>query len=168
MELFNSTLNISYGQFYMLSGESEYDLDAAFKGQTNGLCGAADAPNLFFITGLHTGHVELGVYFHQSMPELDESWEDVVEVSYHVTGELSLEECCGSTLDPLPIPLGNYRVRYSGKKMDEARAEDCILENEPTIDSYRVDFWPSTDQSADAIIRQHSELAAYWHTAWNQ
>ena len=168
MELFNSNLEISYGQFYMVSGDSEYDLDAAFKGQTNGLCGAADAPNLVFITGLHTGHVELGVYLHQSMPALEESWEDVVEVSYQVTGELSIEECCGSTLDPLPIPPGTYRVRYSGRKMDEAREEDCVLEDEPAIDSYRVDFWPTTEPSADQIIRQHSEQAAYWHTAWSQ
>ena len=156
MELFNSNLDISYGQFYMVSGDSEYDLDAAFKGQTNGLCGAADAPNLVFITGLHTGHVELGVYLHQSTPVLDQTWEDVVEVSYQVTGELSIEECCGSTLDPLPIPPATYRVRYSGRKMDEAREEDCVLEDEPASTAI---VWTSGQQPSRQPIKSSASTA---------
>lgn len=166
MELFSGNFEISYGQFYLMGEDSEYDLDAGFKGQTNGLCGAADAPSLYFVTGLHTGHVQLALHLHENEPTLDESWEDIVEVPYRLTEELHLEECCGSGYAPLPIPQGNYRIRYSGNKLDQAHAEDCLLDDEPTIDSYRVDFWPATETRGDEIIRQHSEQAAYWHQAW--
>ncbi|MGL3806206.1 hypothetical protein ACSYDW_08930 [Paeniglutamicibacter sp. R2-26] len=166
MELFDGTINVAYGQFYLLpEGDYEIDMDAAFRGQDNGLCGAAAPPGLFFITGLHTGHVGLSVHLHDSEPALAEEWEEVVEVPYEVTEKICLAEWGGPSQDPLPIPRGSYRLRYAGIKMDEGHEQDCILEGEDTIDSYRIDLWPAFDSTGDRILRQHGEQAAYWHGA---
>lgn len=167
MELFDGTINVAYGQFYLHpEEETDVDLDAAFRGQANGLCGAATPPSLYFITGLHTGHVGLSIHLNHLEPVIAGEWEEVVEVPLEVTGELCLAEWGMSTSAPLPIPHGLYRLRYSGINMDQAREEDCIFAEEEAIDRYRIDLWPVTGSTGDAIIRQHGEQAAYWHTAW--
>ncbi|MFJ6416528.1 hypothetical protein [Paeniglutamicibacter sp. NPDC091659] len=162
--LFDGTIHVAYGQFYILpEGDYDIDMDEAFRGQSNGLCGAAAHPGVFFITGMHTGHVGLSVHLNDSEPALDQEWEEVVEVPYEVTEGICLTEWGGPSLDRLAIPLGRYRLRYAGIKMDEGHEQDCILEEENTVDRYRIDLWPATGSTGDRIIRQHGEQAAYWH-----
>lgn len=164
MELFNGTIDVSYGQFYMLPEDlCDINMEAAFLGQANGLCGAAAAPLVFFMTGLHTGHVGLSAYLNDSEPPLSEEWEEVVEVPLDVAVELCLTEWGGMEADSLPVPAGRYRLRYAGIGMDQGRAADCIFADEETVDRYRIDLWPVYESTSDRIVRQHGEQAAYWH-----
>ena len=168
MELFNGTINVAYSQFYIHPEDLiEFDMNDAFRGQANGLCGAAAAPLLFFTTGLHTGHVRLSIHLNDSEPALSEEWEEAVEVPLEVAGELCLTEWGEPSRYPLPIPHGRYRLRYAGINMDAAKDADCIFEDAEAIDRYRIDLWPVADTAGDRIIRQHGEQAAYWHGAWS-
>src|SRR5262245_12813985 len=55
-------LHVHYGQAYVLCGDRELpDLEDAFRGQVNGLCGASALGALFLVTGLHTGMVGFAV-----------------------------------------------------------------------------------------------------------
>jgi len=58
------------------------------------------------------------------------------------------------------IPLGEeaYRVRYTACGMDSSRIGGGVR------DSYGLWFWPAPATS-DAIVRQTSAQAAYWHGA---
>jgi hypothetical protein len=84
MPVFDGRLHVHYGQAYVVSGDAgdTGDMDACFRGQTNGLLGAGQQGMLFFLTGLHTGFVELTVDVVEREPPLDESWEESVEVSF--------------------------------------------------------------------------------------
>jgi len=54
--LFDGEIRVDYSQFYVESFESGWggDMQAAFEGQRNGLCGGAFDGFLFLTTGLHT------------------------------------------------------------------------------------------------------------------
>lgn len=163
---FEGRVQMAYGQMYVdgSAGEPSTDLSEAFAGQVNGLCGAAEAHHLFLITGRHTGTIDLTVDILDAPPQMDETWEDIVEASFEATGdEVHLMEWDGNGY-PLPFPMpGAYRVRYSARNMDAARDDEYTREADaaPT-DSYRLQFWPAPI-TADAIVKQTSESAAYWH-----
>src|SRR5262245_11031161 len=56
--VFEGKIHVDYNQAYVLVGEIVTpDLYDAFRGQTNGICGAAVRGALWLITGLHTGRV---------------------------------------------------------------------------------------------------------------
>jgi hypothetical protein len=46
--------------------------------------------------------------------------------------------------------------------MDEGHADDTILEDEESVDSYRLWFWPASP-APDRILKQTSETTRYWH-----
>jgi len=46
--VFNGPLSVHYGQAYVIAGSHGTDLADSFRGQVNGLCGAA-APGLLFL-----------------------------------------------------------------------------------------------------------------------
>jgi hypothetical protein len=56
----------------------------------------------------------------------------------------------------------SYRVRYCAIGMDEGRKLDTRRKGEPEADRYLLLFWPEPPQ-LDAVIKQTSETAAYWH-----
>jgi hypothetical protein len=162
--IFDGRLNVHYGQAYVLPRHNEgMDLEDAFRGQSNGLCGAALLGSLLLITGLHTGHVGIVIDVLNEQPELDPTWEDFVEVSFQV-GEspVALEDWNGETVTLIPLSAGSYRVRYCAKNMDKGHEVDTILEDEETVDFYCLAFWPEA-ASEDFVIKQTSEQAAYWH-----
>jgi hypothetical protein len=175
--VFSGSLHVHYSQAYVLTGEMiNPGLPDAFRGQTNGLCGAAVRGALWLVTGLHTGSVGFTVDVLDAAPPLDDVWEEIVEVSFAVPDEdeefeyddveiteryISLVEWGGGDI-PIPISSGSYRVRYCARGMDLGRRRDTLLSGEDLIDFYSLAFWPA-EPEPDCVIKQTSETAAYWH-----
>lgn len=165
--LFDGVIDVCYGQFYLSSTDRGYfdqndPFMSAFRGQSNGLCGAADRGGLFLITGLHTGHVSLRVNLLESEPPVDESWQEIVEVSLAISSDkVFLVDWNGQDY-PIALPPNSYRARYHANYMDEAHHQDTILPDEQTIDRYYLQLW-SGQLRTGLILKQTSEMAAYWH-----
>jgi hypothetical protein len=47
-------------------------------------------------------------------------------------------------------------------RMDDGQDQDGRFEDEPELDRYLLQFWPSPP-APDQVVRQTSECAAYWH-----
>jgi hypothetical protein len=178
--VFEGKIHVHYSQAYVLVGEiGDLDFYDAFRGQANGLCGAAVRGALLLVTGLHTGQVGFTVDVLDAPPPLDNTWEEIVEVSFFV-GYIDPDPIEDTDIefmdDPdvivalmewggpwheLPLPPGNYRVRYCARGMQLGRDRDPLLDDEP-VDFYSLSFWPA-EPAPDRIIKQTSEIAAYWH-----
>lgn len=157
--LFDGRIAIAYSQVYVTSDDDwESDLDASFVGQTNGLCGAAQAGFLWLTTGTQDGDVAFRVERHDLEPAVDTNWQDIVEVPFMPgAGNVQLTQWAGEASFPLALPNTAYRVRYCASLMDEADDRD----------SYALLFWPATAR-ADEVIKQTSKSAAYWHAEMGQ
>ncbi|MFL6030038.1 MAG: hypothetical protein ACJ74D_08425 [Gaiellaceae bacterium] len=167
--LLDGKLHVHYGQAYVFSGDTYEmgDMHVCFRGQTNGLLGAAHPGMLLLITGLHTGQVRFKLDVLDEEPALDASWEECVEVTFTPAADgAQLVDWDGTLVCELPLATEPYRVRYQARGMDAAREADTVLEDEEPIDAYAVSFWPAPP-SPDAVVRQKSEIAAYWH-GWAQ
>jgi hypothetical protein len=165
MRVFDGLLHVHYGQAYVMCGVGgdTGKMDACFRGQTNGLLGAGQRGMLFVLTGLHTGFVALTVDVDENEPELDESWEECVEVSFVPNApDVGLVDWDRDLVCALPLRPIDYRVRYVARGMDAGRAADTIVASEAPVDAYRLWFWPSA-QAPDRVIRQTSDTAKYWH-----
>lgn len=159
-----TSVGVEYGQIYVMDGTTTWsDPISSIGGQRNGLCGARWPGALVLITGLHTGQVLFTVNVDETAPPIDDSWEDIVEVSYVPgTDEVSLVEMNGNASYPIPLTPGrSYRVRYHASGMDSAQGQ-FPDENELAGDRYLLSFWPAPPTD-DAILKQTSEYAAYWH-----
>jgi hypothetical protein len=161
--LLDSEVHVHYWQIYVESGDMGVpDLEGAFVGQANGMCGAAVPYGLFLITGSHTGAVGFRVERHEAPPRLDEGWEDVVEVSFRpARTEVALLDWDGQSY-PLDLEPTDYRVRYCASGMDEAREHDTRREDEPMLDRYLLQFWPAPP-APDRVLKQASETARSEH-----
>jgi hypothetical protein len=149
------------------SGDADFDGDIqmAFRGQANGLLGAAVPGVLVLTTALHTGEVGFRVVVHDCEPPPDDSWEEVVEASFQAgTGQTVVRDWNGVTVCAVPLAAGSHRVRFAGSRMDEASEADTLLDGVDPIDSYELTFWPSPVH-ADEVIKQTSAIAEYWHDA---
>lgn len=160
--LLDDTIHVHYG-FVTLAVEGDYpDFAAAREGQVNGLCGAAEPEALVMVTGMHTGAVPFRIEVHAERPELDESWEEIVEASISIPeGEMlwwAFDEG-GAVQFP---HVGTYRTRYNASGMDAAHQSGVREADEPEIDKYLLQLWPAP-MAPDEVIRQTSETAAYWH-----
>ncbi|MFF5125952.1 hypothetical protein ACFY41_03310 [Streptomyces syringium] len=161
--LFSGEVSVHYGQMYVASGEDGPELGGSFAGQTNGLCGGAVPGELFLVTGLHTGSVDLTVEAGGHEPSVDDSWQEIVEVSFlPQSTETVLMEWAGEHQWPLDLEQVSYRVRYSATGMDEADELGARTEEEPRQERYLLQFWPAPP-TADTVIKQTSRTAAYWH-----
>jgi hypothetical protein len=115
------------------------------------------------VTGLHTGHVGFAVQLHEGAPPVDDGWEEIVEVSFAPrSARVELMEWAGSASWPLELAQVEYRVRYCATGMDAGLARDTLLEGEPLLDRYLLQFWPGLP-GPDRVVKQTSEVAAYWH-----
>jgi hypothetical protein len=121
---------------------------------------------LFFLTGLHTGHVQLRVEVADAEPPLDDRWEECVEVTFEPEGQAGLFDWHGNLVCDLPLDERAYRVRYHASGMAAGDEADTILEDEEPRDAYLLLFWPAAP-APDRIIRQTSAQADYWHR-WAQ
>jgi hypothetical protein len=154
---------IDYAQIYVYA-DNRPDLPEGhecFAGQVNGLCGAAAPGFLFLVTGLRTGDVGFVVELHDESPPLDDGWEEIVEVSFRPAARTALVAWGEEWSSPLDLAEVDYRVRYCGAGMDEAR-DQTRMAGEAELDRYLLQFWPAPPQP-DRIVKQTSAHAAYWH-----
>ena len=154
--------HVHYGQIYVQSGHVMAQMPESFGGQHNGLCGAAIPGALFLMTGLHTGTVGFAVEVHDSAPPVDDTWEEIVEVPFRPVGETMLVSWGGEQWWPLDLAETDHRVRYCATGMDDGRARDTRLADEPEVDRYLVQFWPAPPEP-ERLVKQTSSAAAYWH-----
>jgi hypothetical protein len=164
IEVFDKPMWVDYGQAYVLSGDSDVpDLEVAFRGQVNGLCGTAVSGAMFLLTGLHTGQVGFTVEVSGSLPELDLSWEEIVEAPFLVPDlPIALYQWGEASGEPLALPPGQYRARYSARNMQAGHDKDTLVDDAAIIDEYLLQLWQAPAE-ADQVIKQTSEIAAYWH-----
>lgn len=164
--LFRGDVRVCYSQWYVVSDPDRWESDVPYdprSGQTSGLCGAAVPGHLFLTTGLHTGPVGCTVELHESEPELDESWEEIAEVSFRPTHhEVALELWGGDGSFPLALGPADFRVRHSASGMDEARERELECLDGLVIERHLLQFWPAPP-ARDRLIKQTGSSAAYWH-----
>lgn len=153
---------VHYGQIYVQSGDGYPDFDECFRGQSNGLCGAAMPGILFLITGLHTGEVGFAVELYDDPPPVDDSWQEIVEASFQPMGDTALVGWGGQQHWPLGLAETSYRVRYCATGMDEARELDTRMEDDPEADRYLLQLWPAPPRP-DTVVKQTSKTANDYH-----
>jgi hypothetical protein len=160
--LFDDAVKVSDGQLYLTPDISLVPgAEMAFAGQVNGLCGAAVPGALYLVTGLRQGSVKLTVERYSEEPDLDESWEEAVEVSLVSPSDgMVLSNSEGDTW-PVPVPAGSHRVRYCARGMqvgwDLETSDDVV-----SAERYLLALWPAVS-GQERILRQTSEIASYWH-----
>lgn len=162
--IFDRPMHVHYGFIWLHPWErlnELVDLDP-FEGQVNGLCGAALPGILSMRTGLHTGAVPVRVVIVDAPPPLGDA-EDIVEVSFRPT-ESALRFAAFDDGEEISIPLRSYRARWSATAMEAGNEVDTVLEGEQAPDRYELCLWPDDEPRADEIVRQGSEIAAYWHS----
>lgn len=171
IELYSGILGIEYGQFYIISNETQFDgdMDEAFKNQENGLCGASVPGFVWFTTGIQNGKISVDIQLCQSRPRQDDSYQEIVEVSLNVgTSPIFLAEWGSERAQQLELPEGNYRLRYSIDGMnidydDEAQESNDEYWNSPLRGQrYLIQLWIAAS-SRDIIVQQTTDSAKYWH-----
>ena len=170
--LYIGTLRINYGQYYInpIDGEWDCDIEKAFEGQVNGMCGASNADSILLLTGIEVGTISIEFNLHDSLPKLDDTYEDVVEVSF-TRGErpICLSDWDNVGVNRLDIPSGSYRLRYSADGLDNDYKDS--IENEKFWKSpvpgqrHLIEIWRSA-MEPDSIRRQNSKTAEHLHAAW--
>lgn len=153
--LFDGPVPVHYAQIYVTSREQP-TMEEAFAGQVNGLCGAGEPGELFLITGTHTGRVRLRIESHDAEPPAAApQWQEVVEAPFQPrAATVDLVPWGDGPLARLPLSPDHpaYRVRYCATGLDQPP------------ERYLLCFWPDRDDPAgDAILRQTTPAAAYWH-----
>jgi hypothetical protein len=167
-ELLDDVVETDYGQFditYDGEGGFDGDADRFFSGQVNGLVGAADPHGLYLVLARRSGGSRVRIVRTDREPEIDPSWEDVVEVSTRIpaAGSVGWVTWGGEMMGDLPgLTSGDYRVRVSARGRD-AGANDEFADG--VVDHYLVELWPAPPAD-DAILRTTSKDAAYWHSSW--
>jgi hypothetical protein len=158
-------VHVDYGQIFVESGEDDCDLHDAFAGQEGvGLCGGGQAGMLLLLTGLRIGGGDFTAELHDSRPEPDETWEEIVEVPFRpVSEETVLRQWNGKNRWELELEERDYRVRYSAIGMDAGRSKDVREDDEPpTGDRYLLQIWPAAPEPA-RLLKQTGRTAANWH-----
>jgi hypothetical protein len=161
--LLDEEIHIFYSQFYLVCADVDApDMDAAFEGAVNGICGASVEGSLFLLTGVHTGAVRVMVEHCDFEPRIKTKWEDIVESSVEISDGAVLQEWDGRQYD-LDIRPGSYRIRYSAIGMDEGRRQDTVVDG-AAIDTYQLEFWQAP-MARDLVVKVKSRVAAERHDA---
>lgn len=170
--LLSAAIHTDYGQFsiswrgdlFSFDGETE----KWFSGQKNGLLGASEPSGLVFILAhrLSSSQVDIHLLDREPQGSIDNRWEDVVEVSTTVRSGVTpvWVTCYHESFGELNLPSGNYRVRFSSTGRDTPDPEEEPSEGSPPIDSYLIEFWPSSTYQCDRILRMGSRNAEMWHS----
>ncbi|BCJ47870.1 hypothetical protein GCM10010168_22290 [Actinoplanes ianthinogenes] len=157
--LFDDDVTVAFHLFSIESagGGDRPELDGR-AGQANGLCAAAIPGFLEFTTGLHTGDVPVRIEVHDREPDIDDVWQEVVEVSFRPLGRQVRLGIWGDAPIPLPdLDVRDYRVRLGVIGFDNEDEE----RTEPA-ERYLIQLWPAPP-APDRVVRQSSSTAAYWH-----
>lgn len=147
--LLDQEIGVEYGFLDLQSGQAGEigPEDSPWRGQVNGLLGAADPEVLKIRTLVDTANVPVRVELHTDEPEPGDEWTDIVEAGFATwVDDLYLGGFDQHT-EPLDLPPGYYRVRRSSR--GDGETEESLL----------LQFWPAAD---DRVVRQ-SDGAAYWH-----
>ncbi|MDI6105333.1 hypothetical protein QLQ12_42805 [Actinoplanes sp. NEAU-A12] len=161
--LLDQIVDLGYGRMHFAVPEVGFVAgEKAFRGLTNGICGAAVPGFLLLGTGLRHGDVGLRFELHDAEPALDDEWEDVVEVSWaSIAPNLLVRGPDDVDPEPVALPRGDYRVRFCGVGMQEGFDEESS-DGEPPLDRYLLAFWPAP-AAGDRIVRTTSAVAARHH-----
>ncbi len=163
--LLDDVIETDYGQFDIVWSESggfDGDFDRFFAGQVNGLVGAASGEGIYLNLARRSGGSSVRIVLLDAEPALDDSYEDVVEVSttVPVATEVSWASWAGETTGGLDeIAPGSYRFRVSARGRDAGAADEFA---DGVVDSYLVEIWPAVP-APDSVVRVGSEDAHYWH-----
>ena len=163
--LVDDEVHTDYGQILVRSGaDVDFGLDDAFSGSEGvGLCGTAIAGNMLLLTGMSYGGVGFLAELHDSRPALDQTWEEIVEVSFRPLSESTrLWQWNSQKWWDLGLQQSDYRVRYCAIGMDAARRMNNRDDGEPQTDRYLLQFWPAPPEPA-RVIKQTSAAAASSH-----
>jgi hypothetical protein len=158
-QIFEGVLPVAFSQAYVASEIDDVmpEVSEYYLGQRNGLLGAAKHGVLFLTTGKGDGEVQLSVHVARHEPPLDDSWEESVEASFAPTAPVvAVFSWERDVVCEVPLSEETYRVRYTARRMDAGHAGT-------DTDSYGLWFWPAP-QLPDAITKQTSARAAYWHS----
>jgi hypothetical protein len=147
---------------FLTSVDDVPDLTDTRRSQRNGLCGAAVPGTLSMVTGLHTGAVTVVVEWQNSEPDVAAGWEDIVEVSFQPLDRDVMLSSFEDTFEVELPALEPLRVRFSATGMDAGRLMDTTEDDEIAPDTYLLQLWPAAPRP-DAVIRQGSAAAQYWH-----
>ena len=169
--LFDATMYVAAGVVFVSGlGDARPTLpenvDAAFRGQTNGLLGAAVPGELALDVALRSGYFGMRVETLEVAPPASAEWEDVVEVSFAPRNPyvVFLNYDTDALLE-MTLAVQPYRVRLSARNMDAAASQQLVIdEDEPLIDHYCMSFWPAP-RGPDEILRRSSQIAASKHAA---
>lgn len=163
--LLDGVIDTDYGQFDIVwSGSVGFDgdFDRFFAGQANGLVGSAGGEGVYLNLARRAGGSAVRIELLEAEPPLDDSYEDVVEVSATVPEdtEVSWASWAAETFGRLDgIAPASYRFRVSARGRDAGAVGEFVV---GVVDSYLVQLWPAA-LAPDAIIRVGSEDARYWH-----
>lgn len=139
----------------------------AFRGQSNGLCGAAAPNQLTLRFGVHTGRVNISVLLSQTEPPLNERWDEIVEVPLLVdhSVHLSLMDFDGDPWgDEVSFEAGSYRARFSVKNfVDDEASTSGIDDLNDSAQDYELIVWPSPPRP-DTVLKTTGSLARHYHS----
>lgn len=163
----DEVVQTDYGQFDIGWEGIGFDgeVDRFFRGQVNGLVGAAHGGGVYLHFGRRSGGSPVRIVVVDAAPdEPDASWEDVVEVSVDVPAtRIWWSSWAGETGGELDgIAAGSYRVRVSERGRDAGQDGEFA---DGLVDAYLVQFWPAPAEP-DAILRVGSQDAPSWHREW--
>ena len=125
--LLDQVIQTDYGQFDLVWAEPggfDGDFDRFFRGQMNGLVGAADPNGIYMNFARRSGGSPVKAVLREGQPETDESFQDIVEVSLTVPphAEVQWMSWAAETSGTLDLPDGSYRLRVSARDRDEGAA----------------------------------------------
>jgi hypothetical protein len=160
--LIKASIFVDYGRMMILSGgTSPSGGENHFVTHRNGLLGGAVYSRLAVHLGVHTGDVHVEVELHQQCPEIDESWEEIVEASCYIDAPpVVLVGASPKYSLRLPLEKGWYRVRLCVVGFGES--EKAQIFDDPKLERYKLIFW-AADPRADAILKQTSEEVIHRH-----
>jgi hypothetical protein len=166
--LLDDAVHTDYGQFDIEWSRSGFDgdFDKYFRGQVNGLVGAAHPEGVYLHLARPSGgsRVRL-VHLDAEPPPPTTDVEDVVEVSLNVPEGASVRwsSWAGETSGSLPgIAPGPHRLRVSARGRDAGRDAYLAEDDVGIVDDYLLELWPARP-AEDAILLVGSEDARYWH-----
>ncbi len=169
--LLDAVVYTDFGQFdlaWAKDGGFNGDVDRSFRGQVNGLVGAADPGGVYISLSRRFGGSPMRIVLLDSAPEPPPiEYEDVVEVSVRIPAgaEVRWITWFREVSGPLGgLGPGDYRVRVSAKGRDAAQGMRGVAA-EGLVDAYLVELWPA-GHGPDEILRVGSKDAQYWHREW--
>ncbi len=139
---------------------ADFDLNDTLAGQNNGICGTAVHGQIGLIFGPHTDAIHLTVALADDPPNLDYSWEEIVESPLFADEDLKMfmKGFDGDPRGPcIFIPAGDYRVRYSARNFTDTSYEADLTQR------YQLVIWPDVEFKPDEVIKATNPNAKRLH-----